>query len=166
MGFDAFGLSIHMLLKAVSYSRQPDCGQVERAKHTAQQVRTGFTSTFTDTKKGQERFSTVNLLLKRFNIVNSLNDSVCVQNMFTRSIQRAAIQPDVFLTEEAQVTVVDAERKVCVVTVEGNDLALRVSRHPVKEDTFVVFHSFYSILICLTGEIHLMEGNHACLVLA
>lgn len=78
--------------------------------------------------------------------------------------KNAAIQPDVLLGEEAEVTVVDVKGKVCVVAVEGDDLALRVGRHPVKEDTLVVFHALDSLLLCLTGEVHLVVHSKQCIV--
>lgn len=36
MGFDAFWLGVCVLQKAASHARQFDCGQVERAEHTAE----------------------------------------------------------------------------------------------------------------------------------
>lgn len=35
MSFDAFRLSVCVLLEAAAHSRQFDCGQVQRAEHTA-----------------------------------------------------------------------------------------------------------------------------------
>lgn len=80
--------------------------------------------------------------------------------------KNAAIQPDVVLSEEAEVTVVDVKGKVRVVAVEGDDLALRVGRHPIKEDTLVVFHALDSLLLCLTGEVHLVVHIKQCIVRA
>lgn len=43
MGFDAFRLCVHVLLKAAAHSSQFDCGQVQRAKHTTKhEGRTGL----------------------------------------------------------------------------------------------------------------------------
>lgn len=72
-------------------------------------------------------------------------------------LKQAAFQPDVILTQEAEVAVVDVESKVVAVAVECNDLALGVGRHPLEEDTFVVFQGFDPLFLSLTGELHLME---------
>lgn len=80
-------------------------------------------------------------------------------------LHQAAIQPEVFLGQEAEVPVVDVEREVVAVAVECNDLALGVGCHPLKEDTFVVLHGFGPLLLCLSGELHLVEPNHKWLKL-
>ena len=74
--------------------------------------------------------------------------------------KQAADQPEVLLTQEAQVAVVDVEIKVVAVAVERNDLALGVGRHPLEEDPLVVFQGFDPLLLRLTGELHLMELNN------
>lgn len=65
------------------------------------------------------------------------------------------VQPDVLLTEEVQVAVVDVESKVVGVAVEGDDFALRVGRHPLEEDAFAVLESFGAVFLRLTVELHL-----------
>lgn len=75
-------------------------------------------------------------------------------------LKQAAIQPEVFLCQEAEVAVVDVESKVVTVTVECNDFALGIGRHPLEEDTFVVFHIFGPFFLRLTGKLHLMELNN------
>lgn len=85
---------------------------------------------------------------------------------FKKKLKLAAIQPDVVLTQEAEVAVVDVESKVSIVAVEGNDLALRVRRHPLEEDTFVAFQGFDPLFLHLPGELHLMECNNVRLALA
>lgn len=72
-------------------------------------------------------------------------------------LTQAANQPEVILTEEAEVAVVDVESKVTVVAVECDDLALRIGRHPLEEDTLVVFKGFDPLFLRLAGELHLME---------
>lgn len=67
--------------------------------------------------------------------------------------------PEVFLAEEAHVPVVDVELEVVGVAVEGDDLALRVRRHPLEQDALVVFDTLHTLLILLriAGELHLRE---------
>lgn len=75
--------------------------------------------------------------------------------------KKPAVSPDVLLREEAEVTIVDVKSKICVVTIEGDDLALRVGRHPIKQDTLVVFYRLDPLLLCLTGEVHLVKSSVA-----
>lgn len=85
-------------------------------------------------------------------------DTGRVVNGGSKLRRKPASSPDVLLRQEAEVTVVDVEAKVRVVAVESDDLALRVGRHPVKEDTLVVLHRLDSLLLLrLTGKVHLVK---------
>lgn len=72
-------------------------------------------------------------------------------------LKQAVIQPDVILTQEAEVAVVDVESEVIAVAVKCNDLALGVGRHPLEEDPFIVFQCFYTFFLSLAGELNLVE---------
>lgn len=74
-------------------------------------------------------------------------------------VKKAAVPPEVVVTQEAEVAVVDGESKVIVVPVERNDFALRVGCHPLEENPSVLFQVFDSIFLHLTGKLHLKEDT-------
>lgn len=77
-----------------------------------------------------------------------------------KALKQAGIQPEVILTQEAEVAVVDVESKVIVVAVECNDLTLGVWSHSLEKYPFVMFYSFDSIFLCLTSELHLKDSDN------
>lgn len=70
------------------------------------------------------------------------------------------MSPDVVLTQEAEVAVVDVEGEVVAVTVEGDDFALGIRRHPLEEDPLVALQGFDALFLSLAGELHLRGGAH------
>lgn len=52
----------------------------------------------------------------------------------------------IFLAEEAEVSVIDVENKVITVTVEGDDFALGIWRHPLEQNALVVLDCFRSLI--------------------
>lgn len=74
-----------------------------------------------------------------------------------RTKETKSSKPDVLLTEEVQVAVVDVESKVVGVAVEGDDFALGVGRHPLEEDAFAVLESFDALFLHLAVELHLKD---------
>lgn len=66
----------------------------------------------------------------------------------------------IILAEEAEVSIVDVENEIISVTIEGDDFALRIWRHPLKQNALVVFDSLGAFLfISLTAKFHLSRGN-------
>lgn len=62
----------------------------------------------------------------------------------------------ILLAEEAEVSVVNVENEVIGVTVEGDDFALGIWRHPLKQNALVVLDSLRTfIFISLTAKFHL-----------
>lgn len=66
----------------------------------------------------------------------------------------------IILAEEAEVSIVNVENEVISITIEGDDFALGIWRHPLKQNALVVLDSLGTFLfVSLAAKFHLSRGN-------